>query len=605
MKLSVSVLFALLVSGFSAFGQSFDLSMNQSVYPVNRKDNIVWFDVHVANSPAIKDLVFDLKFEYIQCEDFGAEPIPAECFGADGKKDESKWTQPTSKSTGFEFHYWMDPGKAADFLAESSQLRKIMSFFLKTKKTIPTTGQLKVIFDNFRVTDASGKSLPVPTSRSIIIELGNLPPSELNLRLVNAQVSRTETLNLVNLDLEYSGKSFDSLAADLILPSTWPKPVVSPAVASVTGLGNGKWRLVMNAVVPASSDYKKLFSLTLNFPADSRGPVELKLNNFLAQSAGKALTTATEISLAVDLKEPFSMVTETVKFLADASAPIVSLDKYKLTGYGELITGLKIDNLDKKIRSVTFQLTVADYMSLDNVVSSFDGSFGTVKKTSSTVGTNSYLVELVAKSFWPANLATDNPKLFAILNFRFTDLPYGFVNLKIENIIAKDSSGKSVNSTKLLDWTMDMKPIFVSFKKGDSDDNFGNAKLDQADLTRLIDYLAGRLKNPKLYQLWAFDFNGDGTINQKDVDELLKKISTNSVDEILVKSMIKISSYGLVNYQLDELASLVIYSSAGQLLYSDKLDGSGSIQLNLASGAYFWRLSTTSLTGHGSVLITK
>ena len=103
MKLSVSVLFALLVSAVSVFGQSFDLSMNQSSYPVNRKDNIIWFDVHVANSPAIKDLVFDLKFEYIQCEDFGAEPIPAECFGADGKKMSLNGLSPHQKAPALSF----------------------------------------------------------------------------------------------------------------------------------------------------------------------------------------------------------------------------------------------------------------------------------------------------------------------------------------------------------------------------------------------------------------------------------------------------------------------------------------------------------------------
>jgi Ca2+-binding EF-hand superfamily protein len=335
--------------------------------------------------------------------------------------------------------------------------------------------------------------------------------------------------------------------------------------------------------------------------------VELILNNFIAKdSSGKVLTSVNELRSSVDLKQPFT-VKETVKFVTDPqSQPIFSLDNYKQSGSGDLIAGLMIDNTEKVVKSVNFSIEMPDYFRIESVISAFDGGFATVQQTGLINGYRKYDVQLTAKTAWPANLSTDNPKTFLVDNFKFTDLDYGDLKLKLSNISAKDGSGAVVNATKSLDWTISTKPIFSRFKKGDSDYNFGNGKVDLQDLQRLADYLAGKLPNRSLYQFWAFDYNGDGLVNQKDLTDMSRDLGVSGVDEEeLAKLNFNITSFGELKFNHDsdlvKDLELSVYTPTGSLVYQGKLNDQSRLPESIANGPYYWRLSSQ----FGNVLIIR
>lgn len=608
MKRSVSVfVVALLATVVSAFGQTFDLSLSQSSLPVNRKDSIIWANVQVSNSVEVQEIIFDVSVEYINCADFDVLVIPAECWGSDGKNDPSKWTEVTAKGKNmWSFRYWIDPViNSGKYLGQSNQLRRIMSFFLKAKQIIPLTGQVKITFSSFKVNGTDNKPVAGPTSRDIIVELGTLPPPELNLRLTNAQVIRNETTNRLTMDLEYSGKAFNSFSGDLVLPVGWPKPELSPATASINEV-NGKWHISLAAEMPATTNWQKILGLTFNFPATASGLAEIKLNGLTVLSASKPITTASEIVTSVDLKQPFT-VKETVKFVTDPqSQPIFSLDNYKQSGAGDMIAGLMIDNTDKVVKTVSFSIEMPDYFRIESVISAFDGGFATVQQTGLINGYRKYDVQLTAKTAWPANLSTDNPKTFLLFNLKFTDLDYGDLKLKMTSIVAKDASGAVVNATKSFDYTISMKPIFSRFKKGDSDFNFGNGKVDLADLQRLADYLAGKMPNRSNYQFWSFDYNGDGLVNQKDLTDMSRDLGISGVDEEeLAKLNFSITSFGELKFNHDsdliKDLELSVYTPTGSLVYQGKLNDQSRLPESIANGPYYWRLSSQ----FGNVLIIR
>lgn len=608
MKTLFSLFLVAVLATSVIFGQEFDLKIQKyHSDEVNRKDGILATNVYVKNDMIIKDLKFDILIEYINCENFKALPIPAECFKSDGANDPSKWTDTSSSNGLFAFHYWMDQSTPSHFLEPSSQSRKIMGFFLKTKKTIPFSGSIKMTFSNFVITDLNGASVSFKESRSITIELGNLPSPDFNLQLSSIKVARTEVLNNLSLDLEYSGKAFDSLSADLILPTDWSKPVITPSIADVSDLGGGKWRLAMAAKMPASgSGYKKLFTMTLNFPAHSKGQAKVVMNGITVKDSSKTLTGPGQLEKVIDIGNPFiSPNKETVKLLPDPSRPILTIDQYKKTGNGELVTSILVNDTIQDIKYLEFVMSLPNYITL--YAAAKELQFGIVTKLTTVGGRTTYKVVLEKSTgAWPANASTDNPKKFCLLSMLFTDMEFGVVQLQVHDIIMRNAQGQIVNLTKSFNIDVDTKQLFSSLKKGDVNFNFGDGLKSSWDAQQVIDFLSGKFKDPSYYQRWAMDYNGDGVINKKDVDDYVRDLAgTTSVeDDLSSPNEVIFTSYGEV-LTAEEIV-LVVYSPTGEITYKDD-HVVGRELTSLQNGLYFWQAFARDghLIDSGSIAITN
>ncbi len=625
MAKALVLLFAILASVVTVSAQSFELKLIQSVYPVNRNEGIIWADVQVASDLAVKDLTCRVSLSYVNCVNFAAKPIPAKpVFSNSTNVDQSKWTGVSDNSDGtFQFHYWMDPNKSVDYLP-AGELRKVMEFYLKTDKTIPDLGQLIITLDNFKVIGANGQVLATPSSRSITIELGKLPPPQMVIDLIEAPfVNRTTTVNNLSLRLDYlSSKPFKEMAFDVTSLVGWSTPAYSfisdPAGVTITPLTQNKWRVAIkaNANFPISASYRKWFQLELAFPASASGNVEILLNNFSAKdSAGADLVTVTEIRKIIDLGKPVGGNSETVGFSVDSRPVAISLDNYKTFGYGNLNFGVNIDNLLKQVKAVSFQMVLPEYFEIEKVVSSFDAQVATVKQLELKGGLRTYQIDMIAKAtgVWLPNPATDNPREFARVFVRFVDLPYGYATYSFKNIVAYQPDGQIVNATKAFDMSIDFASFYSRFRRGDCKTdgiytNFGNGIVDRADLKLIEDYLAGRFPHPWLYQLWAMDYNGDGKINQKDVDDLTRDLGPNDVTEENTEvnaTMLYTNSAGEFIFRVERTATLMVYNQLGSRVYTETLNsGRNLVALPLGSGQYYWNISSTQ-PSRGSLLISK
>ena len=625
MAKALVLLFAILASVVNLSAQSFELKLIQSVYPVNRNEGIIWADVQVASDLAVKDLTCRVSLSYVNCVNFAAKPIPAKpVFSNSGNVDQSKWTGVSDNSDGtFQFHYWMDPNKSADYLP-AGELRKVMEFYLKTDKTIPDLGQLIITLDNFKVIGANGQVLATPSSRSITIELGKLPPPQMVIDLIEAPfVNRTATVNNLSLRLDYlTTKAFKEMSFDVTSLVGWSTPLYSfvsdPSAVTITPLTQNKWRVVIraNANFPISASYRKWFQLELAFPASSSGNVEILLNNFSAKdSTGADLVTVTEIRKIIDLGKPVGGNSETVGFSVDSRPVAISLDSYKTFGYGNLNFGVNIDNLLKQVKAVSFQMVLPEYFEIEKVISSFDAQVATVKQLELKGGLRTYQIDMIAKAtgVWMPNAATDNPREFARVFVRFVDLPYGYATYNFKNIVAYQPDGQIVNATKAFDMSIDFASFYSRFRRGDCKTdgiytNFGNGIVDRADLKMIEDYLAGRFPHPWLYQLWAMDYNFDGKINQKDVDDLTRDLGPNDVKEENAEvntTMLYTNSAGEFVFTVERTATLIVYNQLGSRVYTETLNaGPNLVALPLGSGQYYWNISSTQ-PSRGSLLISK
>ncbi len=613
----------LLLTAVNLFSDTFDLKMVKSTYEVNRKDTIIWIDVQVSNDQAIKNILFDVKLNFVGNDDCVVFPIPAYNVYPDGTKDLSKWTHADDKGNGvFQFHYWM-ADRAADYLPANLQFRTIMRFYIKSKDLLPDCGKLNVTFDNFQVTGVNSAGYAVnmsaPASREYLVNLGDCPPEETILNLsADAQVTRTANVNDITVSLNYlSKKPFTELAFDLTTIPGASKPSTSftrdGGNITVTNITTEKWRVTITGTFPTSNTLSKWLNFYWPISSQAHGTAQYIMNNFSAKDVnGKKLPVTKEIILNVDLGDPIDGI-RTVRYsLSKHANDWFSLQNYETNKFGDMLLSLNIDNLDKSVKTTSFTIEIPNYFNLLKVLTTIDatGKEAEIKQIGSTASTKTYQVDMVAaiNVLWTPNNPNNNPRELAVLVLNFIDLPAGPASFVVDNISALQSDGQEVNATKHFSFAIDFLPEFWRFKKGDSNYNFGDGVVDWTDLYLLGDYLNGIFKTPSLYQLWAFDFNADGVIDWKDYDDLNKYLGGSAVNDenSLTTTVYPNPSSGPVTFEFTSTDftanSLVIYNIMGAVVYQGILiPGKNSINLNLPTGAYYWQVNAS----HGSLLIEK
>lgn len=614
-KLFMVVLLMTGLFGTELLAQSFEMKFVTSEYPVNRVDNIVWIDVQMSNDQILKDLKFDVNLSFLEDGNPTTRVIPAYCLNPDGSNDPSKWTSATQLGqNSWAFHYWMDPNRAEHFLPINLVFRKVMRFYVKFDTPIPDCGKMVVYCSNFRAMGVTNTG----AERSFIINpsynvshtviLGDCPDEQVIVNLAaNAVVNRGAQINQLKLRLDYlSPKAFKQISFDLLVPQGWGQPIANfisdQATINMVPIATDKWRVSIDALssigFPPSLTYKPWLEMVWNFPSQATGVVEFVMNKVETRDlSGQNLYTIKELRKSVDLGQ--SIDPSGVKFFITKPANWFTLSDYNITRYGNVFMEFNIDNTKRNLKMVSFDISMPAYFNIQNTQILIDGAgrYADVWQTSTGNGLRNYTITALAplNSSWPANAVGDNPKVMMFIKFNFVDLPYGTVNFQIRNIIARDVDGIQVNETPDFDYPINFIPEFVRFKKGDSDYNFGNGALNWIDLNLLRDYLDGVFKDPSLYQLWAFDVNGDGVIDQKDYDLLLDIINgTSSVkdeydSEVQVYPNPSPGAVTIVN-STENISRLLIYDMSGNLVQEQEIQGVAQVNLTV-SGFYYYRIT--------------
>jgi|GEM_PF-1283597 len=602
--------------------QELKMEFVDGAYPVNRIDNIVWVDIKLSNTAILKDLKFNVNLSFQNDGNPTVRVIPAYCLDANGNNDQSKWTDTTRLGVNtWRFHYWMDPNRSENFLPVNLIPRKIMRFYVKFDSPIPDCGKMTISCTNFTATGVTAQgqefffeSDKLPPVVNHVVNLGDCPDEQYIINLAaNAVVMRTNTINELKLRLDrLNSKAFKTLSFDLTAPSGWNIPAYSlfsqPGDVNFSFISANKWRVTVNTDdprgFPISLTYTPWLNLTWNFPKSASGVVEFVFNNFRATGvAGDSLLVIKELRKLVDLGpgEPSYNVSFS---MSKAGYNWFDLNNYLIDRYGRVEVNFNIDNLEKNVRATSFNISMPSYFEIGDaqVTMETNPRQAIFNLISSQNGINTYAVFAVNETsgYWPPNNPNFNPRDMVKLYLRFIDLPPGNVVFQIRNINAVEFGGAPLNSNKAFDFTINFLPEFVRFKRGDSYDyNFGDKVLNRADLELLGDYIAGNFTTPSLYQLWAFDYNQDGVIDERDWTALYYFLYPNTAVKDGQDNSIMVypnPSNGQVTISRPEAspATIIIYDLNGNpVSTADLNDSSTNLYLQLSSGYYYYRIITT------------
>lgn len=386
----------------------------------------------------------------------------------------------------------------------------------------------------------------------------------------------------------------------------------------VVEVSANKWRVILETTsyssgFQPSSKYRPWLEIWWRIGELKSEEVEFVIDNIEVRDHDKQIINATkELRQVVDSKK--STETDAVKFSLAWTANGLSVADYNSSKHGNLILDFIMDNTKNDLKLVSFNISMPDYFTIENVAITIGApfQFANVVQTSSGGGVRNYLVTASAPSEqpWLPNSELENPKVMMKICFNFTDLPCDIVNFQVSNIIAKNSDDLQVNETLEHEYAYNFISEFYRFEKGDVDDNFGDGDLDWNDFNLLRDYLNGTFTTPSLYQLWAFDINDDGVIDKKDYDWLFNYLKKKTSVRDEYDSEVQVypnPSPGVVTVvnSTEAISQLLIYDMSGNLVHQQELQGSAKLNLNVASGYYYWRIINGQKTVGNSLIINR